>query len=198
MYWYRLMQTFRNSKDSKYTYTRLYSTKQMNSVGCFERNEHVATYKKYRPEYPSTIKDHIKSYIIENNPNCNFGTMLDVACGSGQATLMWKNDFKMIHGIDKSAEQISHAPTDQPHVTFSVDCATDLKFDDSSVDLITVATALHWLDRESFYTEVQRVLKPGGVLAAFAHNMLKLKLGDARANRVLCTEVSSFSVCHNQ
>ena len=40
-----------------------------------------------------------------------------------------------------------------------------------SVDLVTVAQALHWFDLERFYAEVRRVLKPEGVLAAWAYKL---------------------------
>ena len=43
---------------------------------------------------------------------------------------------------------------------------------DQSVDLITVAQALHWFDFKRFYTEVDRVLKKEGVLAAWAYGLL--------------------------
>ena len=40
-----------------------------------------------------------------------------------------------------------------------------------SVDLVTVAQALHWFDLERFYAEVRRALKPGGVVAAWAYKL---------------------------
>ena len=40
---------------------------------------------------------------------------------------------------------------------------------DHSVDLITVATAIHWFDIPTFYKEVQRVLKPNGILAVWGY-----------------------------
>jgi hypothetical protein len=42
------------------------------------------------------------------------------------------------------------------------------------VNLVTVAQALHWFDLERFYTEVDRVLKPGGVLAAWGYGVLSI------------------------
>lgn len=41
--------------------------------------------------------------------------------------------------------------------------------EDDSVDLVTVAQALHWFDIEQFFTEAIRVLKPGGVLAFWCY-----------------------------
>lgn len=40
-----------------------------------------------------------------------------------------------------------------------------------SVDLVTVAQALHWFDLERFYAEVRRVLKPDGIIAAWAYKL---------------------------
>lgn len=33
--------------------------------------------------------------------------------------------------------------------------------------LVTIAQALHWFDRPLFYAEVARILRPGGVFAAW-------------------------------
>jgi SAM-dependent methyltransferase len=41
--------------------------------------------------------------------------------------------------------------------------------DAESVDLITVAQALHWFDIDQFFAEACRVLKPGGVLAVWSY-----------------------------
>lgn len=38
-----------------------------------------------------------------------------------------------------------------------------------SIDLITVAQALHWFDIDAFFAEADRVLKPGGVLAFWCY-----------------------------
>lgn len=43
-----------------------------------------------------------------------------------------------------------------------------------SIDLITVAQALHWFDVERFFAEVCRVLRPGGVLAIWSYERTSL------------------------
>jgi SAM-dependent methyltransferase len=43
------------------------------------------------------------------------------------------------------------------------------------VDLVAVAQALHWFDLDSFYGEVQRVLKPSGVLAVWTYGPLQVE-----------------------
>ena len=41
----------------------------------------------------------------------------------------------------------------------------------NSVDLVTCAQAIHWFDREKFYTEVKRVLNKNGVLAVIGYGL---------------------------
>jgi len=40
---------------------------------------------------------------------------------------------------------------------------------------VTVAQALHWFDLDPFYAEVQRVLKPSGVLAVWTYGPLQVE-----------------------
>jgi SAM-dependent methyltransferase len=42
---------------------------------------------------------------------------------------------------------------------------------DASVDLVTVAQALHRFDLPAFYAEVKRVTRPGGILAAWCYEL---------------------------
>ena len=50
-------------------------------------------------------------------------------------------------------------------MTYSVGHAEEIKLEDSSADLVTVAQAIHWFDIPQFYKEARRVLKTGGVLS---------------------------------
>jgi len=47
-----------------------------------------------------------------------------------------------------------------------------------SVDLVTVAQALHWFDFDAFWSEVRRVLAPGGVVAVWGYGLLTVESDD--------------------
>jgi SAM-dependent methyltransferase len=69
---------------------------------------------------------------------------------------------------DVSALQIANA-VQHPHVEYRVAPARASGLRSHSADLVNVAQALHWFDLEAFYTEVRRVLAPGGVPAASSY-----------------------------
>lgn len=56
-----------------------------------------------------------------------------------------------------------------PGIEYRVARADASGLPDQSVDLVTVAQALHWLDPEPFFAEVRRVLAPGGAIAVWCY-----------------------------
>ena len=50
------------------------------------------------------------------------------------------------------------------------------------MDLVTVAQALHWFDKDLFYAECQRILRKGGVLAAYGYGVGELSNETANAD----------------
>jgi ubiquinone/menaquinone biosynthesis C-methylase UbiE len=74
---------------------------------------------------------------------------------------------------DASAEQIAAAGP-APKIEFRPALAEDSGLAADSVDLITVAQALHWFDMPAFFAETQRVLRSGGLLAiwCYAHHQV--------------------------
>jgi len=74
---------------------------------------------------------------------------------------------------DASARQIEEAPRLE-RVRFAVAPAESSGLSDASVDLVTVAQALHWFDLPAFFAEVRRVLAPRGVFAAWCYGLLMI------------------------
>ena len=131
----------------------------------------AAEYARYRPHYPQELF----TYLADLAP----GKMLawDCATGSGQAAVALAEHFECVIATDASAAQID-AATLHAGVVYRVSIAEDSGLPDQSVDLITVAQALHWLDLPRFYAEAQRVLTPGGILAAWSYGFQTVE-GDA-------------------
>lgn len=137
----------------------------------------VATdYANFRPDYPPALFDWLKA-------KCPTGRAVwDVGCGSGQATVALAERFASVYATDISAEQLGNAPP-RANIRYVVAPAEASALQDASVDLVTVAQALHWFDVPRFHAEVQRVLRPGGLLAEWTYSPIHLQ--DDALNAIL-------------
>lgn len=122
----------------------------------------AAAYAAYRATYPSALFAYVAGLVRRRE------LAWDCATGTGQAALGLADWFGHVVGTDASAAQIERAA---PHarVEYRVAPAEASGLASTSVDLVTVAQALHWLDLDAFYDEARRVLAPGGVLAVWAY-----------------------------
>lgn len=124
----------------------------------------AAGYANFRPHYPAEMIQYIVSFIT------NKDTALDLATGNGQVAAALAPHFNKVYATDISAKQLENAKT-APNIYYSVGRAEATGFADDSFDLVTVAQAVHWFDFDVFYTEVKRILKPGGVLAILGYGL---------------------------
>lgn len=121
-------------------------------------------YSTYRPSYPKTLFDTL-SQLVKNH-----GHAWDVGCGNGQASVVLAEYFDHVTATDASANQIEAAPQ-HPKINFITAPAEKAPLEDKSVDFILIAQALHWFNFDAFFSEVRRVGKPGGVIAAMAYEI---------------------------
>lgn len=131
----------------------------------FSKQSHA--YQKYRPSYPKDLFEYLSALCTQHN------FAWDCATGNGQSAIGLVNYFEKIYATDPSEQQLSNA---QPHpkISYSIEKAESTSLKGNSVDLITVAQALHWFDFEKFYSEVKRVLKPDGIIAVWTYSLPKI------------------------
>jgi SAM-dependent methyltransferase len=98
----------------------------------------------------------------------------DVGTGNGQAASMLAEHFAEVVASDASENQIRVAIA-HPHIRYLVAPAENTPLVAATVDLITVAQALHWFVAADFFKEVRRVAAPGGVIAAWAYNIFRIQ-----------------------
>lgn len=124
-------------------------------------------YKNFRPRYPQALFDYLLADLQANS------LILDCATGNGQAALSLTARDATVLATDISLAQMSEAPcADRIHwIQASAEC---LPIPDKSVQLITIAQALHWFDFPRFYSEAARVLTPGGRIVAWTYSLLAI------------------------
>jgi SAM-dependent methyltransferase len=122
----------------------------------------AAQYARLRPTYPESLFTFFSTTVASRE------VAWDCATGNGQAATHLAKYLGRVIATDESAEMIAQAPRD-PKIEYRVSEAEDSDIEAHSVDLVTVASAIHWFDLNKFYTEVRRVVKPGGVIAAWTY-----------------------------
>jgi ubiquinone/menaquinone biosynthesis C-methylase UbiE len=118
-------------------------------------------YAKYRPSYPEALFEYILSFVKEKK------VAWDCATGNGQAAARLAAYFDRVEATDLSEAQLQHA-IQKDNIHYQVSKAEATPFADNTFDLITVATAYHWLDWDAFHKEATRVGKPGCVVAIWS------------------------------
>jgi len=136
---------------------------------------HAGSYAAHRPSYPESLFAFLASSCVD------YKLAWDCATGNGQAARSLTPFFDRVIATDASEQQIASAES-HPKIEFRVALAESTGIDASSVDLITVAQALHWFDIEAFFEDACRILKPGGVLAVWSYERC---LVDAACNEVI-------------
>ena len=128
---------------------------------------HAANYAKFRPNYPRELFEYLASIAPGRE------RAWDCATGNGQATGGLSAFFECVIATDASERQILGASR-KKRIEFRVAAAEKSGLASKSIDLVTVAQALHWFDLDAFYSEATRVLKPRGILAAWCYTLLEI------------------------
>jgi SAM-dependent methyltransferase len=145
----------------------------------------AADYASARPEYP----DALFAWIASIAPSRAMAW--EAGCGSGQASRGLAAHFDRVHATDPSPQQIAQA-TAQANVRFAVEPGERCSLPDASADAVCVAQALHWFDRDAFFAECARVLRPGGVLVAWGYQDIEVPSDVADANAALQDEIRDY------
>ena len=134
------------------------------------------TYAKYRPTYPRELFDYILQFVKQRECAWDCGT------GNGQAAVVLADYFEKLNASDISEAQVSKAVI-KANIEYHICPAEQTPFADNSFDLITVATAYHWLHWKEFKKEATRVGKPGSVIAVWAYNIFSAN--DEKVNQLI-------------
>lgn len=130
----------------------------------------------------------------------NIDKIVDVACGTGDMILFWKQvanenkiDLKNIIGVDPSVGMMEVGKKKLPDVEFIEAFATEMPIEDSSADVISISYGIrNVVERQKAFDEFARVLKKDGlvVISEFTKNKKESlfdHLTDFYMNKILPT-----------
>jgi SAM-dependent methyltransferase len=119
-------------------------------------------YAKARPTYPRALFVELARLAPAR------ALAWDAGSGNGQAAVALGDLFVHVVATEPSAAQLLEAAP-HPRVSYHHAAEKAPMLKDASVDLLTVAQAAHWFDRDSYYAEVRRVARPGAVVALWTY-----------------------------
>ncbi|KAK9930246.1 hypothetical protein M0R45_027289 [Rubus argutus] len=142
-------------------------------AGLYDKQAEV--YAEARPTYPKEWYSMLAGLTPQHS------LAWDVGTGNGQAAQDLTEHYERVVASDISESQLKHA-IQHPRVRY-IHTPMSISDDEmvnligggheNTVDLVTVATAVHWFDLPKFYSLVGRLLrKPGGIIAVWGYYKL--------------------------
>lgn len=127
-------------------------------------SDRAENYAKYRPGYPREVLE----FLEENRDLRSDSVVADVGSGTGLLSALFLESGYRVFGVEPNREMRQAAKGflgDHPLFESVEGAAEDTTLADESIDLIVVANALHWVERDAARAEFSRVLTPGGQVA---------------------------------
>jgi len=115
-------------------------------------------YSEYRSNYPAAYIE----YLLQSNKLSSNDTVADIGSGTGILTKQLLEKNLNVIAVEPNDDMRAAAEKELNHYSqfTSLNAAAEqTQLPDNSIDLITVAQAFHWFDKDQFRLECQRILK---------------------------------------
>lgn len=138
------------------------------------KEQNIALNTVKRTDIAGVDEFHVRGAAVSkelaNSIELNGLTVLDVGCGLGGPCRMLADEYNcQVTGIDlsneyiRTANKLSELVNLRNKTTFIQGNATELPFEDNTFDIVwTQHVQMNIPDKKKFYSEISRVLKPGG------------------------------------
>jgi SAM-dependent methyltransferase len=120
-------------------------------------------YQAFRPDYPSELFERIFAAVPLGRRN----RAMDLGAGTGKATRVLLEYFQEVIAVEPDPLMAEKILETASRARVRIAKAEECEQEPGSVDLVNIATALHWMDVPAVMDNVERWLRPGGVLAVY-------------------------------
>ena len=129
----------------------------------------AGSYDAYRPHTPTMLLDLLPQLASTQRPQL----VVDLGSGTGLSTYAWSERVDRVIGVEPNADMRRQAEAkrgNEKNVSFVEGVAHETGLPDACADIVTASQSLHWMDRQPTFAEVKRILRPGGVFAAYDYD----------------------------
>jgi ubiquinone/menaquinone biosynthesis C-methylase UbiE len=125
-------------------------------------------YDAHRPRPPDVLLDALAGYA-GGGP---LDLVIDLGSGTGLSARAWSTRAREVIGVEPNPAMLAVAVerTFETNVRYIEAFADETGLRAGSADLVTCSQSFHWMDREPVLAEAARVLRSGGVFAAYDYD----------------------------
>jgi SAM-dependent methyltransferase len=131
----------------------------------YDRTGFAAHYDRFRPRPPVALLGALCRYAQVERPV----RVVDLGCGTGLSARVWSGVAESIVGIEPNAAMLAVADP-APGVEYREAFAHETGLADEAADIVTCSQSLHWMEPQLTFAEAGRILRPGGVFAAYDYD----------------------------
>jgi SAM-dependent methyltransferase len=131
----------------------------------YDRPGFARGYDRHRPRPPEALLEWLCRYARVARP----ALVVDLGCGTGLSTRAWSDRAERVVGIEPNPAMLAGADP-APGVEFREAFAQKTGLEDGCADIVTCSQSLHWMEPDPTFTEAARILRPGGVFAAYDYD----------------------------
>jgi len=130
----------------------------------------AARYDACRPRPPEILLDLLPLLAHADRP----ALVVDLGSGTGLSTRFWAERADSAVGVEPNPEMRRYADsvTGADNIRYVDGSGERTGLADECADIVTCAQSLHWMEPGATLAEVARILRPGGVFAAYNYRSL--------------------------
>ena len=132
----------------------------------------AGNYDRARPSPPAALLDLLTRLIRQPHP----ALVVDLGSGTGLSTAIWGERAELVIGIEPNADMRNEAVRqlegrpDVARIEYRDGLAHRTGLPDGCADIVTAAQSFHWMEPTATLAEIARILRPGGLFAAYSYD----------------------------
>jgi SAM-dependent methyltransferase len=133
----------------------------------YRREGFADLYDANRPTPPDVLLDALARYA-----GGRLQRVVDLGSGTGLSTRVWGERAEEVIGVEANPAMLAVAEKrpSPPNVRYVNAFGHETGLPDRTADLVTCSQSLHWMDPEATIAEAARLLRGGGVFAAYDYD----------------------------
>ena len=134
----------------------------------YARDGFAQLYDAYRPRPPRILLETLCRIAATERP----ALVVDLGTGTGLSARAWSGLAERVVGVEANEAMLAEARrvTTEPNVEYVAGLAYGTGLEDARADIVTCSQSLHWMEPEPTFAEAARILRTGGVFAAYDYD----------------------------